>query len=78
MEDGSKIASLARYGYQMWNAGSNPMQQGDIGQCLDDFGRGVLVVIMFLGRIGPLALGLMLARGTADAIRYPEGRVYLG
>ena len=29
---------------------------------LDDFGRGVLVVIMFLGRIGPLALGLMLAR----------------
>jgi trk system potassium uptake protein TrkH len=45
---------------------------------LDDFGRGVLVVIMFLGRIGPLALGLMLARGTADAIRYPEGRVYLG
>lgn len=45
---------------------------------LDDFGRGVLVVIMFLGRIGPLALGLMLARGTADAIRYPQGRVYLG
>jgi trk system potassium uptake protein TrkH len=45
---------------------------------LDDFGRFVLVVIMFLGRIGPLALGLMLARGTADAIRYPEGRVYVG
>lgn len=57
--------------------GTTGLSRGSTAK-LDDFGRFVLVVIMFLGRIGPLALGLMLARGTADAIRYPEGRVYLG
>lgn len=45
---------------------------------LDDTGRLVIMVLMFIGRIGPLALGLILARKLASEIRYPRGRVYLG
>jgi trk system potassium uptake protein TrkH len=45
---------------------------------LDGWGRAILIVVMFLGRIGPLALGLAFARSAPPAIRYPQGRVYLG
>lgn len=45
---------------------------------LDGFGRLVLIVLMYLGRIGPLALGVMLATVTTERIRHPRGRVYLG
>ncbi|SES26215.1 trk system potassium uptake protein TrkH [Tranquillimonas rosea] len=45
---------------------------------LDAFGRIVLCVTMFLGRIGPLTLGFFLASRTSALIRYPEGRIYIG
>ncbi|WP_322893091.1 MULTISPECIES: TrkH family potassium uptake protein [unclassified Yoonia] len=45
---------------------------------LTDFGRAVIVVIMFLGRVGPLTLGFFLATRAVPRVRYPEGRVYLG
>lgn len=50
----------------------------DTTAALDDVGRAVIIAVMFVGRIGPLALGLALARTTARAVRYPDGRVYLG
>lgn len=45
---------------------------------LDAFGRGVIMVLMFIGRIGPLALGFLLATSAQRRIRYPKGRVYFG
>jgi trk system potassium uptake protein TrkH len=45
---------------------------------LSDFGRAVIIVIMFLGRVGPLTLGFFLATQAAPRVRYPEGRIYLG
>jgi trk system potassium uptake protein TrkH len=45
---------------------------------LDGVGRCVLIVLMYLGRIGPLVLGVALATVTAERIRHPRGRVYLG
>ncbi len=45
---------------------------------LDGFGRAVIIVIMFLGRVGPLTLGFFLATQSAPRVRYPEGRVWLG
>lgn len=45
---------------------------------LTDFGRAVIVAIMFLGRVGPLTLGFFLATRVVPRVRYPEGRVYLG
>lgn len=45
---------------------------------LNDFGRAVICVIMFLGRLGPLTLGFFLATKSMPRIKYPEGKVYLG
>lgn len=45
---------------------------------LSDFGRAVIIAVMFLGRVGPLTLGFFLATRTVPRVRYPEGTVYLG
>lgn len=45
---------------------------------LDTFGRLVLCATMFLGRVGPLTLGFVLARRAGRRVQYPEGRIYLG
>lgn len=45
---------------------------------LDGLGRAVIMVMMFLGRVGPLTLGYVLATRGAPRIRYPEERLYLG
>lgn len=45
---------------------------------LTEFGRAVIIAIMFLGRVGPLTLGFFLATRAAPRLRYPEGKVYLG
>lgn len=45
---------------------------------LNGFGRAVIVVIMFMGRVGPLTLGFFLATRTTPRVRYPEGEVHLG
>jgi len=45
---------------------------------LDGLGYAVIGVLMLIGRIGPLALGFVLATAAASYIRHPEGRVYLG
>ncbi|SET21270.1 TrkH family potassium uptake protein [Paracoccus homiensis] len=45
---------------------------------LTDFGRGVIMVVMFLGRVGPLTLGFFLATRVTPRVRYPEGQVHLG
>ena len=45
---------------------------------LDGWGRFMIIVIMFLGRLGPLTLGFFLATRSLPRVRYPDGRVYLG
>ncbi|WP_422385880.1 TrkH family potassium uptake protein [Paracoccus tegillarcae] len=45
---------------------------------LSDFGRIAIMVMMFLGRVGPLTLGVFLATRVASRVRYPEGQVHLG
>lgn len=45
---------------------------------LDTFGQLLVMLLMFVGRLGPLALGFILATAAAGRIRYPEGRVYIG
>ncbi len=45
---------------------------------LDDVGRAIIIAAMFLGRVGPLTLFLLLGSDGAPAgIRYPEGRIPL-
>lgn len=45
---------------------------------LDGFGLSVLGVLMFLGRVGPLTLGVFLATRATPRLAYPPGRVFLG
>lgn len=45
---------------------------------LDGLGRAVIMVVMFIGRVGPLTLGLVLATRLPPRIRYPGGHVFLG
>jgi len=45
---------------------------------LDGFGRSVVIALMFLGRVGPLALGLFIATRVAPRVRYPADRIFIG
>ncbi|MCF6765332.1 TrkH family potassium uptake protein [Thiotrichales bacterium 19S3-7] len=45
---------------------------------LDSVGRLVIIIIMFFGRVGPLALGFFLATKSTPRVRYPAGQVFLG
>lgn len=45
---------------------------------LDTFGRIVVVLLMFAGRIGPLTLALLLGRGLRSRVQYPETRIMVG
>lgn len=57
--------------------GTVGLSQGATGE-LNDFGRIIICVVMFLGRLGPLTLGLFLASRTRPRVKYPEGDIYLG
>jgi trk system potassium uptake protein len=57
--------------------GTVGLSRGYTGE-LDDFGRAVVIAVMFLGRVGPLTLGFFLATRVTPRVRYPEGQVHLG
>ncbi len=45
---------------------------------LDALGQCLIMAVMFIGRLGPLALGFVLATPATARIRYPHGNVVLG
>ncbi len=45
---------------------------------LDTFGRLVVILLMFIGRVGPLTLGFFLATRTTPRVKHPSGEVLLG
>jgi trk system potassium uptake protein len=45
---------------------------------LDGIGRAVIMLVMFLGRVGPLTIGFFLATQSVPRVRYPAGRIFLG
>jgi trk system potassium uptake protein TrkH len=53
------------------------LSRGATGE-LDGFGRVVIMVIMFIGRVGPLSIGFFLATRSAPRIKYPPGHVHIG
>ncbi|MDT8448653.1 MAG: TrkH family potassium uptake protein [Wenzhouxiangellaceae bacterium] len=57
--------------------GTVGLSMGATGE-LDEFGRAMIIVLMFAGRVGPLALSLFLATRVRPRIRYPAGRIFLG
>ncbi|MGB7404847.1 MAG: potassium transporter TrkG, partial [Pacificimonas sp.] len=57
--------------------GTVGLSRGATGD-LDTLGRLTIILIMFLGRVGPLTLGVFLATTTPTRIKYPSSKVYLG
>ncbi len=45
---------------------------------LTDWGKAILISVMFIGRIGPLTLAYMLAHNEKMLITYPEGKILAG
>lgn len=57
--------------------GTAGLSRGITGD-FDAGGRIVIMAIMFIGRVGPLTLGFLLATRRPKRISYPAGTVYLG
>jgi trk system potassium uptake protein TrkH len=57
--------------------GTVGLSRGATGE-LDAFGRAVIIVIMFVGRLGPLTLAFFLATQSKPRVGYPAGKVFLG
>ena len=57
--------------------GTVGLSRGITGE-LNQFGQYVIMIVMFLGRVGPLALGFFLATKVISRVRYPSERVLLG
>lgn len=46
---------------------------------LDSFGRLLIILTMFLGRVGPLTMGMaFIYQSKSSHIRFPEGKVLIG
>ncbi|AGH80613.1 potassium uptake integral membrane protein KtrB [Psychromonas sp. CNPT3] len=45
---------------------------------LSEPGKVIMIVVMIIGRIGPLTLAYMLARPKPTLLKYPEGHVFAG
>jgi trk system potassium uptake protein TrkH len=57
--------------------GTTGLSRGATGE-LDTFGKLIICFVMFLGRLGPLTVGFLLASKVPSGLHYPEGKVYLG
>lgn len=57
--------------------GTVGLSRGATGE-LDSFGRAIIIVTMFIGRVGPLTLGFFLATRSTPRVKYPAGQIYLG
>ena len=45
---------------------------------LSNAGRLLIIILMFIGRIGPLTLAFSFARTRTAKIRYPEEDIFIG
>lgn len=46
---------------------------------LSDIGKGLIIIMMYLGRVGPLTVVLALLRNkTKTGLKYPEGKILIG
>lgn len=57
--------------------GTVGLSLGVTGQ-LDGFGKIVVIITMFFGRVGPLSLALVLGARARKAVSYPQTRVSVG
>lgn len=69
------VSAAGTVGLSMGEAGAPVSLAGHFGAA----GKLLLVVMMYMGRIGPLTLAVALAhRGAPPRVRYPEGKILVG
>jgi trk system potassium uptake protein len=49
-----------------------------ITPALSAAGQGVIMLLMLIGRVGPLTLAFVIANPYSASIRYPAGRIAIG
>jgi len=69
---------LGRLGFEAVSALGTVGLSLNVTPTLDPFGRFVIIVAMFLGRVGPVSLALLLARKGVRRISYPTSRIMVG
>lgn len=57
--------------------GTVGLTRGTTGE-LDGFGRAIIMAVMFIGRVGPLTLGFLLATRRTPRVQYPTGTIHIG
>lgn len=57
--------------------GTVGLSRGTTGE-LDTLGQIIIMITMFIGRIGPLTIGFFLATQSVTRVKYPSGQIYLG
>ena len=45
---------------------------------LNPFGKFVIIAVMFIGRVGPLTLALLLGRASFGRLTHPDARIMVG
>jgi len=43
-----------------------------------DFGKMIIILMMFIGRLGPITIGMLVVARTESRVRYPEEKVLIG
>jgi trk system potassium uptake protein TrkH len=44
----------------------------------DDVGKLIIVLVMFIGRLGPITIGMLVLARSESRVRYPEEKVLIG
>jgi trk system potassium uptake protein TrkH len=43
-----------------------------------DLGKAIIILVMFIGRLGPITIGMLVVARTEARVRYPEEKVLIG
>jgi trk system potassium uptake protein TrkH len=71
-------ASFLQIFFETISALGNTGLSTGITSTLSDTAKILLSITMFIGRVGPLTIGLALIKGQNPLYRYPEGDIFVG
>lgn len=67
------VSAFATVGLSVGDGGARSFCAG-----FSDISKGIIILTMFAGRLGPLTLFMALVEQREERVRYPEGRVMIG
>jgi len=64
--------------FEIISALGNTGLSAGITSNLSGLAKVLLSITMFIGRVGPLTIGLAMIKGMNPSFRYPEGDIFVG